>query len=298
MLHALRRLSACATIVAASVAVIPEVAAAADTRPPTTPADVRVGDVTPTTVQLRFDKSTDDVQVNGYIVFGGPQEQFAGDGFAFMQLLEPGATYTFTIVAFDAAGNRSAPSAPVTVTTPEWQAPRDLRVTSQSSGTVALAWEPPANMPDASRYLVDIDGQLEIVSPSQTGTVRHVQPGTHRLTVRATNWSGSVTPPSEPVTVTVAAGADRTPPTVPTGLRSVFDADDCLYDVSWNPASDDVDPASRLTYDLQIRDWQTGERYVFRYDVASTSLTRFSADVVGVRAVDSAGNASGFGGSG
>jgi hypothetical protein len=298
MWHALRRLSACATILAASAVLVPEVAAAADTRPPTTPTGVRVGDVTPTTVQLRFNPSTDDVQVNGYIVRGGPREEFAGDGYAFMQLLDPGATYTFTVIAFDAAGNRSAPSAPVTVTTPQWQPPRNVRITSQSGGTVALAWDAPANMPDASRFLIDVDGRLETISPSQGGTVRHVNPGTHRLTVRASNSSGAVTPPSAPMSVTVAAGADRTPPTVPTGLRSVFDAGDCLYDVSWDAASDDVDPASRLTYDVQIRDWLTGERYVFRYDVAATSLERFPTDVVGVRAVDGSGNASAFGAAG
>jgi Fibronectin type III domain len=294
MLHVLRR-SACVTIIVASVLLIPEVSAAADTSPPTTPTNVRVGDVTPTTVQLRFDPSSDDMQVNGYIVRGGPQEEFAGDGHAFVQLLEPGTSYSFTVIAFDAAGNRSAPSSPVTVTTPAWQPPRNVRITSQSGGTVALAWEDPANMPDAARFLVDVDGRLETISPSPGVTVRHVQPGAHRLTVRASNLDGAISPPSAPVTVTVAAGADRTPPTVPTGLRSVFDPDDCLYDVSWNAASDDVDPASGLSYDLQIRDWLTGERYVFRYDVAGTSLARFPIEVTGIRAVDRSGNASAFG---
>jgi hypothetical protein len=267
-------------------------AQAADTRPPTTPTDVRVGEVTPTTVQLRFGLSSDDTMVNGYIVRGGPRDEYAGDGLAFIQQLEPGATYTFTVAAYDAAGNESAPSDPVTVTLPEFQPPANVRVTSQARGTVSLAWEAPPNMPSASTYQVSVDGRLEIVTPATSGTVRHVAPGTHQLTVRAYDWREVLTPPSAAATVSVSAVADRTPPSAPTGFTAAFNRDTCLYDAHWNASRDDVDDPSALVYDVLSRDRITGGLYVSRYDHATTSVSNSSFDIAGVRAVDSAGNAS------
>lgn len=289
MCNALRGALVAAAVVAGVAA---PAAQAADTRPPTTPTNVRVGEVTPTTVQLRYAESTDDTGVNGYYVRGGPSLEIGSPGYAFIQLLEPGETYTFTISAFDAAGNESAPSAPVTVTLPAWQPPTNVRVTSQSRGTVSLAWEPPSNMPSPSTYHVFVDGRLERVSPSTTAFVEHLAPGTHRLTVRASDWQREITPDSAPVTVDVAAAADRTPPTAPTGLTVRFNPDTCLYDARWDAARDDVDDPSALVYDLLARDLVTGQPYVVSYDFQGTSVSRFSFEIVGVRAVDRAGNAS------
>jgi hypothetical protein len=279
-----------------TAAVVTAVAApsaqAADTRPPTTPANVRAGEVTPTTVQLLYSESTDDVGVNGYKVRGGPSTVIGSPGYAFIQLLEPGETYTFTVSAFDAAGNESAPSAPVTVTLPEWQPPTDVRVTSQSRGTVSLAWRPPANMPQAERYHIFVDGSLELITWATNATVQHLSVGSHRITVRASDWQQKLTPDSAPAAVTVEAAADSTPPTAPGSLRSVFDPDTCLYNVSWGASSDDVDDPSALVYDLLARDSITGALYVWRYSVQGTSVSRFEQDVAGVRGVDRSGNAS------
>jgi hypothetical protein len=277
---------------AAVMAVAAPSAQAADTRPPTPPANVRFGEVTPTTVQLLFDESTDDVGVNGYFVRGGPSIEIGSPGYAFIEQLEPGETYTFTVSAFDAARNESAPSAPVTVTLPEWQPPTNVRVTGQSRGTVSLAWQPPANMPQAERYYVFVDGSLELITWATDATVQHLSVGSHGITVRASDWQEKLTPGSAPAAVTVDAAADRTPPTAPSSVRSVFDLDTCLYSVSWAASSDDVDDASALVYDLFARDSITGALYVWRYSMQGTSVSRFEQDVAGVRAVDRSGNAS------
>ena len=279
-------------VAAVAIAVAAPAAQAADTRPPTVPTDVRPGEVTPTTVQLRFGESTDNVRVNGYRVRGGPRVEYAGGGYAFLQLLEPGATYRFTVSAFDAAGNESAPSAPVTVTLPHWQPPANVRLTGQSRGTASLAWERPGNMPLAATYLVYVDDRLETVSWATAAQVRHLAPGSHRITVKASDWSRQVTPASAPLTISVDAGTDRVPPTAPTGLVNVFDEVTCLFDVSWDAARDDVDDPPAIVYDLLVTDYITGDPYVLTYGVPGTAVSQYPAEVIGVRAVDSAGNAS------
>jgi hypothetical protein len=289
---AVRSTLACAAAVTATIAGGPAAAHAnADTTPPTVPTNLRVGEVTPTTVQLRFDRSRDNVQVNGYIVTGGPREEWASDGYAFMQLLTPDETYTFRVLAYDAAGNRSSASAPVTVTTPAFRPPQNVRVTSQDRGTVAIAWEPSPNMGSRTHELVYVDGKLETTGAG-AATIRHLAPGTHAITVKSADYYRRTTPPSAPVTVSVAHAADRTPPTAPTDLTVEFDPNWCLFDATWTAASDDVDPPSALVYDLFALDWVTGESYVAAYGVRGTSVSEFSAEITGVRAVDSAGNPS------
>lgn len=290
MHHALRLtlvLAAGATLLVTSAA------QAADTQPPTTPTNVRFGEVTPTTVQLRFDESRDDVQVAGYLIRGGPSIEHGTNGYAFVQLLEPGETYTFTVSAYDASSNESRPSAPVTVTLPRFEPPRNVRVTSQSRDAATLAWEPPANMPSASTYHVSVDGKLElVVGGTTTATVRHLAAGTHRVSVRAFDWRHELTPESASVGVTVAATGDRTAPTAPTSLSVAFDRNSCLYDAAWGASRDDVDEPSAIAYDLLARDALTGELYVARYGHTATSVNDFSFEVAGVRAVDSSGNTS------
>jgi hypothetical protein len=239
---------------------------------------------------MRFDASRDNVQVNGYIVTGGPRDDYAGDGYAFMQLLQPGSTYTFRVIAYDSSNNRSAPSAPVTVTTPQFRPPSNVRVTSQDRGTVSLAWEPSADM--GTNYdLVLVDGRLERIG-SRSTTIRHLAPGTHSITVKSSDYYARVTPASAPVTVTVAPAADRTPPTAPGSLVVEFDPFSCLFDATWTAATDDVDPPSALVYDLLVRDWVTGESYVATYGVQGTSVEDFGSELTGVRAADRAGNVS------
>jgi hypothetical protein len=115
---------------------------------------------------------------------------------------------------------------------------------------------------------------------------------THAITVKSADYYRRTTPPSAPVTVSVAHAADRTPPTAPTDLTVEFDPNWCLFDATWTAASDDVDPPSALVYDLFALDWVTGESYVAAYGVRGTSVSEFSAEITGVRAVDSAGNPS------
>ncbi|HEU5000537.1 MAG TPA: metallophosphoesterase, partial [Lapillicoccus sp.] len=92
-----------------------------DTTAPSTPAGVSARAVSPTAAQVSWQASSDDVGVTAYVVrrndavvatVGGGVTSWRDGG------LTKGRTYRWTVEAVDAAGNRSAQSAPATATTP------------------------------------------------------------------------------------------------------------------------------------------------------------------------------------
>ena len=92
-----------------------------DTTPPSVPANLTATATAPTTVNLSWTASTDNNGVIGYdmhrngITIGtvpAPSTSYVDTS------ASPATSYTYTVVAQDAAGNVSQPSAPATATTP------------------------------------------------------------------------------------------------------------------------------------------------------------------------------------
>ncbi|HLM66201.1 MAG TPA: glycoside hydrolase family 18 chitinase, partial [Longimicrobium sp.] len=93
----------------------------ADTQAPSVVTGLSVLAKAQRSVDLSWQASTDNVGVTGYEVFlnNGTTLVASPAGTAVSVTgLTPGTSYTFTVKARDAAGNRSAASAPLTVTTP------------------------------------------------------------------------------------------------------------------------------------------------------------------------------------
>ncbi|MFF3213474.1 carbohydrate binding domain-containing protein [Streptomyces sp. NPDC002886] len=89
-----------------------------DTQAPTVPGSLTSTGKTSTTASLSWSASTDNVGVNGYDVYqGGTKVATSGTTSATVSGLTPSTAYAFTVRARDAAGNTSAASNTVNVTT-------------------------------------------------------------------------------------------------------------------------------------------------------------------------------------
>ncbi|AEW99476.1 cellulose binding domain-containing protein [Streptantibioticus cattleyicolor] len=95
-----------------------------DTTPPTTPTGLAVTATGPGSISLSWKASTDDQGVAGYHVRdnGAVVATVTGTSATLTGLL-PGSSHTITVSAFDATGNESPASAPVTATAGSGTAP-------------------------------------------------------------------------------------------------------------------------------------------------------------------------------
>ncbi|MFF2379407.1 carbohydrate binding domain-containing protein [Streptomyces sp. NPDC058108] len=89
-----------------------------DTQAPTAPTNLTSTGKTSSTVSLSWGASSDNVGVSGYDVYSGTNQVLSVSGTsATVGGLSPSTAYTFTVKARDAAGNTSAASNSVSVTT-------------------------------------------------------------------------------------------------------------------------------------------------------------------------------------
>ncbi|CAL2080401.1 GEVED domain-containing protein [Tenacibaculum sp. 190524A02b] len=94
--------------------------AAADTQAPTAPTNLAANSVTATGLTLNWSASTDNVGVTGYDVYQGTTKLGTVTGTTYnVTGLTASTAYTFSVKAKDAAGNESAASNIVNVTTPD-----------------------------------------------------------------------------------------------------------------------------------------------------------------------------------
>jgi hypothetical protein len=91
----------------------------ADTNPPSVPTNLSADTFTTTSFTLRWAASTDNVGTTGYEVFrDGVSQGIVSTTSMNVNGLSPNTTYAMTVRARDAAGNWSASSAPLSVSTP------------------------------------------------------------------------------------------------------------------------------------------------------------------------------------
>ena len=95
------------------------VPATADTQPPSAPTGLSARAASPSEIDLAWTASSDNVGVAGYRIFrnGSLLTTVAGTSYADSSVAAS-ATYTYYVIAYDAAGNGSAASASVPATTP------------------------------------------------------------------------------------------------------------------------------------------------------------------------------------
>jgi chitodextrinase len=129
--------------------------------------------------------------------------------------LAPERTYQFTVRALDGAGNRSAASAALTVTTPAGPAPDTTPPTAPGTPTasavgatgLSLTWGPATDAVGVVSYRVYRGGNVLVGSTAGTtlAVTGLTASTTYTFTVVAVDAAGNVSPASPGVTVTTTA---------------------------------------------------------------------------------------------
>ncbi|MFI7700442.1 glycoside hydrolase family 3 N-terminal domain-containing protein [Nonomuraea sp. NPDC049480] len=154
-----------------------------DTSPPTAPGTPAASGVTSSSVSLSWAASSDDVGVTGYDVVrvqGSSETTVATSATASAGVtgLAANTSYTFAVYARDAAGNRSARSATVTVTTRPDGGTGGCSVTA----TVQSQW--------STGYVVQLTVSNTGTTAVNGWTVTFTLPSGHQLTG---SWNASLT---------------------------------------------------------------------------------------------------------
>ncbi|MCE6996603.1 fibronectin type III domain-containing protein [Saccharothrix sp. S26] len=220
---------------------------AADTEAPSTPAGLTVGETTQTSVALTWAAATDNVGVTGYDVYRGTTLAVSVEGTsATVDGLAPDTEYSFTVVAKDAAGNRSSAGTPVTARTkpaPDTQAPTapgNLASTGVTPTSVSLEWSAAGDNVGVTGYEV-FNGTTSVATTTGTSaTVDGLSPNTeYTFTVRARDAAGNESAPSAALTVRTIEAPDTQGPSAPANLRPTG-ASASSIGLAWDASTDNV----------------------------------------------------------
>jgi chitodextrinase len=232
-----------------------------DRTPPTAPTNLRVTGMTPYTVSLAWNPSTDNSGKFSYtICCANVSSQTVAQpatSVVYTAGLEAGRTFTLRMYARDAAGNYSAPSNSVTFRLPADTTPPaapQVSVTGVGATHASLAWSAAEDGPHVW-YSVFVNGTRVIYGSTKTsGTVFLLEPETtYTFTVVARDFAGQWSPVSAPVTATTTPvnPNDHEPPSVPAGLNEDHN-DDLEIELRWQPSVDNFDPEGLIRYDIFV----------------------------------------------
>jgi hypothetical protein len=275
-------------------------AQARDRIPPTAPKNLRVTAVTPYTVTLAWTPSTDNSGVSHYVICCANVSSQTAPGnvstFVYTAGLEALRPFTLRMYAVDAAGNYSKPSNSVSFTTTRDVTPPTkplVSVTGSGATHVSLMWSSIEDGPNLW-FSLYMNGSPILSGTRNTSTiVTLLEPVTaYTFTVRAQDFGGNASPPSDPVTATTGPvnTADVTPPTTPAN----FNGDhwgDCEVALDWDESTDDFDPQFLIEYEVYVNDVYDHSTSL-RFTRTTVYGNRTGLNTFAVAAVDTAGNRS------
>jgi hypothetical protein len=284
----------------------PALASSGNKKAPTTPFNLRSTGNTSWSVSLAWDASTGSASYRVRDNWGreisvpGTQTSVTWK-YPAHPPLHHGSTYSFSMYAVDASGNKSSTSNTVTVALPlDNQAPTvpTFSVTSVGTRHISLAWSSTDDSPWIS-YRVTKDGvQLSSGWLSDTSrTFTLLQPGTtYTFTAQARDYianvsGGNVSAVSAgfSVTTTPNDGSDVTPPTQPSPVWADLYDGSTEMQFSWGASTDDVTPRNVIIYEIYVNGAHENSA------IGTTQSTGYGVpgeNVITVIAIDEAGNRS------
>jgi len=224
--------------------------AAVDTTPPSTPTNLVSALNVGNQVFLHWNASTDNTGVTGYTIMRNNLVLANTVGTSYVDtMVNPNTTYTYSVLAFDAAGNVSGVSSVVSITTlvssdlvPP-SAPTGLTATSSSPTQINLNWATSTDNIAVTGYMIIRNGMLiaNTITPSYAD-LSVVASTTYTYFVLAFDAAGNVSTKSNEVTITTplsTTSGDSIMPSVPSNLMATA-ASSSTINLSWTASTDNI----------------------------------------------------------
>ncbi len=182
-----------------------------DTSAPTAPTNLAASSVTQTTLSLGWTASTDNVGVTGYDIYRNGSLLASTTSTSYSVTgLTASTTYTFNVKAKDAAGNVSAASSTISVTTSSSTAdtqaptaPTNLTSSSITESSVVLSWTASTDNVGVTGYDIYRNGSLLASTTSTSYSVTGLSASTtYTFYVKAKDAAGNVSSASSTLSVT------------------------------------------------------------------------------------------------
>ena len=289
-----------------------------DIQAPSVPSGVTATAVSSTQINLNWAASTDNVKVTGYKVYRNGSQiatvtttSYSNSGLA------ASTSYSYTVSAYDAAGNGSSQSAAASVTTPaapDTQSPTipsNVTATAVSSAKVNRSWSL-IGVQGGQTTSVASSAQINLSWSASTDNVKvagykvfrngvqvattagtlyaddNLAPSTtYTYTASAYDAAGNVSGQSAAASATTPAAPDTQAPSVPSGVTAKA-ISSTQINLSWAASTDNVGVTG---YKIFRNGSQISTVTTTSY--TNTSLTAATAYTYTVSAYDAAGNISG-----
>jgi chitodextrinase len=222
------------------------VSVAVDTIPPTAPTGL-VASISTSSVALVWAPSTDNFGVIGYYITRNgsrliTKTPITGTSYLDSGLSE-GMTYTYSVVAYDAAGNLSSATPAISVeTTFDVQppsAPQGLTATAVSPTEIDLTWQPSTDNEEVSGYyLYRNNTKIASVASTSYNDIGLTAGTTYGYSVYAYDEAGNVSVQGPNAGATTLP-ADHTPPSAPTNFSATVNSSSQVI-LTWSPSTDNV----------------------------------------------------------
>jgi chitodextrinase len=192
-----------------------------DVTPPTVPALQAVRPESDRAVRVEWSPASDEIGVAGYEVLRDDRVVVTATGVEATEAgLRAAGEYCYRVRAFDAAGNRSEPSAAACTRTPDLlppSVPDQVLATAASPSRVTVTWRAAIDDVGVVAYEVFRDGVRVGASTAPTFAESHLRASTqHCYRIQARDAAGNRSEPSEASCTTTA------PPGFPTAPARVW----------------------------------------------------------------------------
>ncbi len=248
-----------------------------DNSPPSVPGGLKTSNVTGTFIDLEWGASIDNVGVAGYRVYKqGVEVTTTSTRTCRVAGLEPNSPYSFSVSAYDKAGNESGRSTELYVSTTDLDitpptVPQNLLATDSTENSITLSWDASTDDAEMGGYMIysveEPEDRWHGTTPYTFFDLRGLNHSSqYDVYIVAVDASVNMSAPSEMLRVRTRA-PDVDPPSPPGNLKSTLVSQTSIS-IEWTPSIDNVGVTG---YSIIVNGFARGESTGNNYTLTGLS---------------------------